>query len=76
MDLGVTVLPSLGSGHVDNLTGPSLDHDVTVLPEGGTLEANGLAQLELVQAIYSRVGLGSTGTGSLESLVVLVVGHF
>ena len=39
MDLGVTVLSSLGSRHVDDLTGSSLDEDVSTLPEGRTLGA-------------------------------------
>ena len=37
VDFGVTMLSSLGGGHVDNLAGTTLDDDVTVLPEGGTL---------------------------------------
>jgi hypothetical protein len=31
VDLGVTVLASLGGGHVDNLAGAVLDHNETVL---------------------------------------------
>ena len=30
MDLGVTVLSSLGGTHVDNLAGPALDHNMSV----------------------------------------------
>lgn len=61
VDLGVTVLTSLGSGHVNDLARPALDNNVTVLPESGTLH---------------REGLGSPGTGGLESLVVLLLSHF
>jgi hypothetical protein len=39
VDLGVTVLSSLGGRHVDDLTGSSLDEDVSTLPEGRTLGA-------------------------------------
>jgi hypothetical protein len=35
----VTVLSSLGGRHVDDLTGSSLDEDVSTLPEGRTLGA-------------------------------------
>ena len=33
VDLGVSVLSSLGGGHVDDLARSSLDDDVTVLPQ-------------------------------------------
>ena len=33
MNLGVTVLASLGGGHVDNLAGAVLDHNEAVLAE-------------------------------------------
>jgi hypothetical protein len=46
VDLGVTVLSSLGGRHVDNLTGSSLDENVSTLPEGRTLSARDyLAQI-------------------------------
>lgn len=57
MDLGVTVLTSLGSGHFNNLTRSTLDDDVAVLSQGRTLDG---------------VGLGSTGIDSLEGLIVVV----
>ena len=41
VDLGVTVLASLGGRHVDDLAGASLDHDVTVLPQGRALHGEG-----------------------------------
>lgn len=41
MDLGVTVLAGLGGRHVDNLARTALDHDVAVLPQGGTLHREG-----------------------------------
>ncbi|KAH3661878.1 hypothetical protein OGAPHI_006057 [Ogataea philodendri] len=37
VDLGVTVLTSLGSGHVDNLAWSTLDNNETVLSQGRTL---------------------------------------
>lgn len=42
MDLGVTVLASLGGGHVDDLAGTALDDDVAVLAEGRTLHREGV----------------------------------
>jgi hypothetical protein len=39
----VTVLSSLGGRHVDDLTGSSLDKNVSTLSEGGTLGAASLA---------------------------------
>lgn len=41
VDLGVTVLASLGGRHVDNLAGTALDDDKTVLPEGRALHGEG-----------------------------------
>lgn len=41
VDLGVTVLASLGGRHVDNLAGTALDDDETVLPEGRALHGEG-----------------------------------
>lgn len=41
VDLGVTVLSSLGGRHVDNLARAVLDDDVTVLPQSGTLHGEG-----------------------------------
>ena len=37
MDLGVTVLASLGSTHFDDFAGAGLDHNESVLSQGGTL---------------------------------------
>lgn len=37
MDLGVTVLAGLGSGHFDDLAGTTLDDDETVLSQGRAL---------------------------------------
>jgi hypothetical protein len=39
VDLGVTVLSSLGGRHVDDLAGSSLDENVTRLPERRALHA-------------------------------------
>ena len=44
MDLGVTVLASLGGRHVDDLAGTALDDDGTVLSEGRTLHGEGVGR--------------------------------
>ncbi len=41
MDLGVTMLASLGGRHVDDLAGTVLDHNETVLPQGRALHGEG-----------------------------------
>lgn len=41
MDLSVTVLASLGGGHVDNLAGAVLNNNKTVLPQGRALHREG-----------------------------------
>ncbi len=41
MNLGVSVLSGLGGRHVDDLAWSSLDDDVTVLPQSGTLHGEG-----------------------------------
>ena len=41
VDLGVTVLPSLGGGHVDDLARAVLDDDEAVLPQSRTLHGEG-----------------------------------
>lgn len=56
VDLGVTVLSSLGGGHVDNLAWTALDDNETVLSQGGTLH---------------RVGGRGTGIGRLEGVLML-----
>jgi hypothetical protein len=56
MDLGVAVLARLGGRHVDNLAGTALDHDVTVLAQGGTLH---------------REGRRRTGVDRLEGVIML-----
>jgi len=42
MDFGVTVLARLRCGHLDDLAGAALDHDVAALPEGRALHGEGL----------------------------------
>ena len=59
MNLGVTVLASLGGGHVDNLAGAVLDHDEAVLAEGRALHGvsgrrAGVNRLEGVVMLYER----------------------
>lgn len=56
MNLSVTVLSSLGGGHVDDLAGTALDDDVAVLPQGRTLH---------------RVGERSASIGGLEGMLML-----
>lgn len=56
VDLGVTVLASLGGGHVDNLAGAVLDDDETVLPQGRALHG---------------VSGGRTGVDRLEGVLML-----
>lgn len=58
MDLGVTVLTSLGGGHFNDLTGSSLDDNVAVLSQGRTLHG---------------VGKRGTGISGLEGVVVIVI---
>lgn len=41
MDLGVTVLASLGGRHVDDLARAALDHHEAVLPQGRALHGEG-----------------------------------
>jgi len=57
MDLGVAVLASLGSRHVDDLAGPVLDHDETVLSQG--------------RALHGESGRGA-GIGGLEGVLMLL----
>jgi hypothetical protein len=56
VDLGVTVLASLGGRHVDNLAGAALDHDETVLAQGRALHG---------------VGERRAGVGGVEGDIVL-----
>lgn len=61
MDLGVTVLASLGGRHVDDLAGAALDDDEAVLPQS--------------RALHGEGGRG-TGVGRVEGVLMLrVVGH-
>lgn len=60
VDLGVTVLSSLGGRHVDDLAGTVLDDDETVLPQSRTLHGVG--------------GRGASIDG-LEGVFMLGVGH-
>jgi len=56
VNLGVTVLSSLGGRHVDNLAGTVLDDNEAVLTESGTLHG---------------VSGGSTGIGAVEGVLML-----
>lgn len=56
MDLGVTVLASLGGGHLDDLARAVLDDDEAVLPQSRALHG---------------IGLGGTGIGALEGVLML-----
>lgn len=59
VDLGVTVLASLGGGHLDDLARAVLDDNESVLPQGRALHG---------------VGGGGTGIGALEG-VLMLEGH-
>lgn len=65
VDLGVTVLAGLGGRHINDLAGTALDDNVSVLAESRALHGE---------------GQGSTGGGTLELnvvlLVVVVISHF
>ena len=56
MDLGVTVLASLGGAHFDDLARAALDDDETVLTQSGTLH---------------RIGGRGASIGALESMLML-----
>lgn len=56
VNLGVTMLASLGGGHFDDLARAVLDHDVAVLAERRALHG---------------VGGRGTGIGALESVLML-----
>ena len=58
VDLGVTVLASLGGGHLDDLARTALDDDVTVLPQSRALHGEGAR---------------GTGISRLEGDLVLVI---
>lgn len=55
VDLGVTVLASLGGGHFDDLAGTALDDNVTVLAQSRALHG---------------VGAGRTSVSGFESLLL------
>lgn len=57
VDLGVTVLPSLGGGHLDDLAWAALDDNEAVLSQGGTLHG---------------IGGRGTGIGRLEGVLMLM----
>lgn len=59
MDLGVTVLASLGGGHVDDLARAVLDHNETVLSQG--------------RALHGESGRGA-GIDGLEGVIMLLRG--
>ena len=56
MDLGMTVLAGLRSGHFDDLAGTAFDNDETVLSQGRTLH---------------REGGGGAGIGTLKGVLML-----
>ena len=57
MDLGVTMLASLGGGHVDNLARAVLDNNEAVLSQG--------------RALHGEGGRGA-GVGGLEGVLMLL----
>lgn len=60
VNLGVTVLSSLGGRHVDNLARATLDDDVTVLAQS--------------RALHGK-GQGRAGVGGLEGVIMLQRGQ-
>ena len=56
MDFSVTMLASLGGGHVNDLAWATLDDNEAVLSQGGTLH---------------RVGSRGAGIGGLEGVLML-----
>lgn len=56
VDLGVTVLSSLGGRHVDNLARAALDNDVTILAQSRALHGEGQRR---------------AGVGRLEGVIML-----
>jgi len=58
MNLRVTMLSSLGRGHINDLARPALDHDVATLAESAALH---------------RKGERGSGAGRLEGLIVLFI---
>jgi hypothetical protein len=58
MDLGVTVLASLGSRHFDDLARTILDHNEAVLPKSRALH---------------RIGGRGTGIGALKGVLMLLM---
>lgn len=58
VNLGVTVLASLGGGHLDDLARAVLDDDEAVLPQSRALHGE---------------GLGGTGIGALEGVLMLYI---
>ena len=58
MNLGVTVLASLGGGHVNDLARAAFDDDVTVLPQG--------------RALHGEGGRGAS-IGGIEGMLMLLI---
>jgi hypothetical protein len=58
VDLSVTMLASLRSGHLDNLAGAALDDNVTVLPQS--------------RALHGESG-GGASIGGLEGVLMLLI---
>lgn len=58
VDLGVTVLASLGGGHVDDLARAALNDNVTVLPQG--------------RALHGEGGGGASISGGIKGVLVLL----
>lgn len=71
MDLGVTVLASLRSGHVDNLAGAALDYDVAVLAQGRTLHGKGSRGPGIRRAEVDLVLFEAIKLAGISSLVLV-----
>lgn len=69
MDLGVAVLAGLGGGHLHDLAGTSLQHDESVLTQGGALLGEGVGRARLAGVEISIVH----GVGHRYTVVCAVV---
>jgi hypothetical protein len=83
VDLGVTVLASLGGGHVDDLAGTALDDDEAVLPQGRALHGvsergasiGGLEGVLMLVGVSLSPRWNSRGVGRYTYLRIIVLRH-
>lgn len=73
MDLGVAVLASLGSGHVDNLAGTVLDNNEAVLAQSRALHGVGQRRAS-IGGIESDIVLEKTKKARSVNLIEFLIG--